>query len=225
MSLISKRAFAPTRDQPRVINHLVHSHRQSIGLALNDTAQRVADQQHFDPRLVEDPRKRVIVGRETGNLLAALLHFKDMRYGDLVAHDTPQTKKAFRTKPEGQRGQEEPLLSPRKIAFWHPSQSRLPGSKRYIVLRSRTHAVDFLDQVSQILAARHEINLRSIHHQQRRLIIVKKELIIRLSHFAEVFEGNASLVFFIPFFDSFVKHLGTSLQIDDQIRFRHPGVQ
>ena len=95
MSLISKRAFAPTRDQPRVINHLVHSHRQSIGLALNDTAQRVADQQHFDPRLVEDPRKRVIVGRETGNLLAALLHFKDMRYGDLVAHDDPQNKKSL----------------------------------------------------------------------------------------------------------------------------------
>src|SRR5258707_4349143 len=138
---------------------------------------------------------------------------------------TPKNKKAFRTNPEGQRGQEEPLLSPRKIAFWHPSQSRLPGSKRYIVLRSRTHAVDFLDQVSQILAARHEINLRSIHHQQRRLIIVKKELIICLCHFAEVFEGNASLVFFIPFFDSFVKHFGTRSEIENQIGLRHSGVQ
>jgi hypothetical protein len=64
-----------------------------------------------------------------------------------------QKQKAFQTKPEGQRRLEDPLTLFQKIAFWHPSQSRLPGSKRYVVLRPRTHAVDFLDQVSQILAA------------------------------------------------------------------------
>jgi hypothetical protein len=31
--------------------------------------------------------------------------------------------------------------------------------------RPQTHIIDFLDQVSQILAARNEINLRGIHHQ------------------------------------------------------------
>src|ERR1044071_10496951 len=80
-----------------------------------------------------------------------------------------------------------------KIRLWASVSVRLPGSKRYIVLRPRTHAVDFLDQVSQILAARHEINLRGVHHQQRRLIVVKKELIERLCHLGEVFEGYASL--------------------------------
>src|SRR5258706_11416526 len=54
---------------------------------------------------------------------------------------------------------------------------------------------------------------------------MKEKLIVRLGHFGKVFEGHASLVFFIPFFDSFVKHLGTGLKIDDQVWFRHPGVQ
>jgi hypothetical protein len=55
-------------------------------------------------------------------------------------------------------------LSLPEIAFWHPSQSRLSGSKRYIVLRPYTHVIDFFDQVSQILAACDEINLGSIDH-------------------------------------------------------------
>src|SRR5258705_8319212 len=113
-----QRAFAPARDQARVINHLVHGHSQSIGLALNHTAQRVADQQHFDPRLVEDPRKRVIVCRETGNLFAALLHFKNMRYGDLVAHvDPPKTKKPSGPNPKANAGRKSRFSLPEKSPF------------------------------------------------------------------------------------------------------------
>ena len=54
---------------------------------------------------------------------------------------------------------------------------------------------------------------------------MKKELVVRLSHLAEIFEGNASLVLFIPFFDSFVKHFGTRLEVDDKVRLGYPSVQ
>ena len=82
-----QRALAPARHQAGVIDHLVHGYGQGVGTALHDAAQRIADQKHFDARIVENPRKRIVVGRQASDLFAALLHFKHMRHSDLVAHD------------------------------------------------------------------------------------------------------------------------------------------
>ena len=56
---------------------------------------------------------------------------------------------------------EEPVkrLSANRYSMLASVSVQLSGSKRYKVLRTRTHIVDFLDQVSQILAALNEINL------------------------------------------------------------------
>ncbi len=82
-------ALTPAHHQAGVVDHLVHGDGESIGAALDDTAQGVADQQHLDAGFVENPREGIVVSSQAGYLLASLLHFHYMRYGDLVAHDLP----------------------------------------------------------------------------------------------------------------------------------------
>src|SRR5262249_16111785 len=94
-----------------------------------------------------------------------------------------KNRKAFRTSRKANNGERVVNRSSHpSIAYWHPSQSRLSGSKRYIVLRPHAHTIHFLGQVSQILAARNEINLRGIHNDERRLIILQKKLVVPRSH-------------------------------------------
>ena len=99
---MTRARLRPRATSAGVVDHLVHGDGESIGTALDDTAQGVADQQHLDASFVENPREGIVVSGQAGDLLAALLHFHYMRYGDLVAHDLPSKKKALQTEPEGQ---------------------------------------------------------------------------------------------------------------------------
>jgi hypothetical protein len=74
-----------------------------------------------------------------------------MRYPSLKKKASQISRKANVT--------EEPAKAPcTRYSMLASVSVQLSGSKRYKVLRPRTHIVDFLDQVSQILAALNEIN-------------------------------------------------------------------
>jgi hypothetical protein len=92
----------------------------------------------------------------------------------------PENKKASRTAPEGQIGAQ--ALSALLSNLLASVSVQLPGSKRYEMLRPRTHPVDFFDQVSQIVAACDEIDIRGVHYEKRGFIEVKEELIVGLRH-------------------------------------------
>src|SRR6266550_1260485 len=67
-------------------------------IPLNNAAKRIADQEHFHAGVVENPRERVIIGGQAANLIPALLHFKDMGYGDLIAHNALPKQKSLPDK-------------------------------------------------------------------------------------------------------------------------------
>src|SRR5678815_2727571 len=96
-----------------MIDHFIHSHSQSIVISLDNTPQRVAHQQHLYSCFIENARKNIVVRRQASDLLAALLHFNNMRGGYLFAHGAPpETKKPSGTNPEGHRGRKSRFLSP-----------------------------------------------------------------------------------------------------------------
>ena len=66
----------------RVVDHLVERHRQRRLVALHDHAEAVADEQHVDAGLVDEPREGEVVGGDHRDLLAARLSAGECRHGD-----------------------------------------------------------------------------------------------------------------------------------------------
>ncbi len=56
------------RHGPGVVDHLVHGHGHGVLVAQDDHAQGIADQDEIDAGLVQDLRRRVIVGRQADDL-------------------------------------------------------------------------------------------------------------------------------------------------------------
>ncbi len=62
--------------------HLRHRHVRGVRIAEHDHAQRIADENQRNARLVEQLRHRKIIGRERGDLFAARFHGADGFGGD-----------------------------------------------------------------------------------------------------------------------------------------------
>ena len=67
-----------------VIDHLIHVDRQGILTPLQHHAQRIADEQHMGPLVVEQLGKSGIIGGDGGELLTILLHLQQAGGGDLA---------------------------------------------------------------------------------------------------------------------------------------------
>ena len=77
-------------DRAAVVDHLVERDGERRVVALDDHAERIADEQHVGAGFVEEPRERGVVGGEHGDLLAALLHLPQGVDGDaLRLHSAP----------------------------------------------------------------------------------------------------------------------------------------
>ena len=109
--------------------------------------------------------------------------------------------------------------------YRHPSQSRLSGSKRYIVLRPRAHRIDFFDQVSHMIAARHKINIRGVDGQQGTVVIAKEKFIVGPRYLSQILGGNIYIKTLVSLPYSFIQDVRAGLQIDDQVRLRDSGAQ
>ena len=68
-----QRASHTAAHGPRVMHHVVQGHRQRGFVSQYDHAERIAHQQHVDSRAVQQPGHGVVVGRQHGDLFAALL--------------------------------------------------------------------------------------------------------------------------------------------------------
>ena len=81
--------MSPTTSDPpraahhglRVVEHLVHRDAHGLLVAEHDHAQRVADEDQRDARLVDDARGRVVVGGEHRDALAVDAHLGDVGDG------------------------------------------------------------------------------------------------------------------------------------------------
>ena len=69
-----QRPFDRPADDFRVVDHLVQGHRQGRLAALDDHRQAVANQNHVHAGLVQQPGRRIVVGRQHGDLAALALH-------------------------------------------------------------------------------------------------------------------------------------------------------
>ena len=65
----------------RVIEHILHRHRQRGLFTLYHHTERVADQYDIDARLLQQLREAGIIGCQAGDLLAILLHLREPTYG------------------------------------------------------------------------------------------------------------------------------------------------
>ena len=70
MSATTRARLGATNHGLGVVEHLGHGDADRAVVAEHDLAQRVADQQHRDPGLVEDPGRGIVVGGEHGDALA-----------------------------------------------------------------------------------------------------------------------------------------------------------
>ena len=63
--------FRPTGYGTRVVNHVGHGHLGGVGLAEDDHAERIADEQKIEPTAIEQTRGRVVVGGQPGEAPAS----------------------------------------------------------------------------------------------------------------------------------------------------------
>ncbi len=66
----------------RVVQHLVHGHGQRVFVAEHDHGERVPDKNEIDAGLVDETRRRVIVGSESRDGLALALHLGQCGHSD-----------------------------------------------------------------------------------------------------------------------------------------------
>ena len=73
-----------------VVRHLFEGHRERGVVALDDHAERVADEQHVGAAFIEEPPERRVVRGQDGDLLASLFHLPKGVDGDaLRLHSVP----------------------------------------------------------------------------------------------------------------------------------------
>ena len=107
-------ALRAAGDGGAVVDHLVHGDRERALLPLHHHADRVADQQHLDPGLVEEAREAGVVGGEHGDALARLLHLAQRVDGDLLQGSPPG----------------DPPVGCPPLGVARPAAARLAGGRR-----------------------------------------------------------------------------------------------
>ena len=53
-----------------MVDHVGHGHLRGVGLAEDDHAERIADEQKIKPAAIEQTRRRVVVGGQPGEATA-----------------------------------------------------------------------------------------------------------------------------------------------------------
>src|SRR5205823_6920596 len=66
-------------DQPRMVQHVLHSDRKRVLLALDDDTQGISHQQHIDPGLLDNAREERVVRRDHDDLPAFGLALSELR--------------------------------------------------------------------------------------------------------------------------------------------------
>ncbi len=69
----------------RMVDHLIHGHRNRGFVAEHDHSQRVPNQNHVNPRAVHQKGGWIVVGGEHGDLLALSLLLQNVRNGDFLS--------------------------------------------------------------------------------------------------------------------------------------------
>ena len=100
------RAGLRARDGARVVQHVVHRHRQRAVVAEHDRAHGVAHEQDLDAGLVGEPRGREVVRRDHRDGLALALERHHRRGRDLRARGTrAHPRLATHAEPPFSRGE------------------------------------------------------------------------------------------------------------------------
>src|SRR5262245_43577786 len=73
--------FDPPRGRARVMQHFVQCYIRGVPITQNYHAYGVAHKDDVDATLIEQTRSRIIVRRERGNLVTALLHLAKISHG------------------------------------------------------------------------------------------------------------------------------------------------
>jgi hypothetical protein len=88
-------ALQPASHRFHVMEHLVHGHRQRVGVAQDHHGERIADQDHVDARGIGTARLRVVVGGDHHQPFAPGGGLTQLRHTDLlarIAHPAPPRK-------------------------------------------------------------------------------------------------------------------------------------
>ncbi len=103
--------------------------------------------------------------------------------------------------------------------------ANLPFSRnRYIVLSALFHVHYLLKQVIEVLPAMNKIDVRSIDDQERRITVVKKEIIVCFIYSRDViiadflFKGSPALL------DTVQQHISISLKKNNKVGFYNFGL-
>src|SRR6516225_7167309 len=92
-----------------------------------------------------------------------------------------------------------------------------PGSKRNVVLYPLFHAPDFLDQVGEVAAVLHEVDVRAVDHEKWGLCIMMKEGPESFRQALQVLRGDAALEVPVTLTNSSEEHIGPGFEVDDQV--------
>src|SRR5262249_43221072 len=92
-----------------------------------------------------------------------------------------------------------------------------PGSKRNVVLYPLFHAPDFLDQVGEVAAVLHEVDVRAVDHEKWGLCIMMKEGPESFRQALQVLRGDAALEVPVALANSSQEHIRPGLEVNDQV--------
>src|SRR5262249_15404353 len=106
-----------------------------------------------------------------------------------------------------------------------PVDPDLSGSKRYVVLHALPHLADLPHQVGRLLGVGDEVDLRAVDHEEGRLLIVKKEVLVRLRYAPDILRRDLALKVARAPAQARQQHIGTRLQVDDEVRLGEPSPQ
>src|SRR5262249_16316264 len=101
----------------------------------------------------------------------------------------------------------------------------LSGSKRNVVLYPPLHAPNLLDQVGEVAAVLHEVDVRAVDHEKRGLVVVVEIAPERLRQLPQILRTDAAFIVPIALAEAAQQHLRPGLEVDDEVRPREPLVQ
>src|SRR3989338_11273026 len=84
---------------------------------------------------------------------------------------------------------------------------------------------DLLDQIIVVRLAIHEIDIRDVDNNQRRLVVRKEILVVRFNELIEILFLNRLFVVESPFSDMFHQNISGGLQKNHEIRLHQIGIQ
>src|SRR5690349_4616823 len=92
-------------------------------------------------------------------------------------------------------------------------------------MRTRAGAVDFAEQVFEIRRVGDKVDIRAVHHEQRRFVVVEEKIPVRRGDALEILEADMALEGAIALAEALGKYLDISADVYYQLGFCELSIQ